>query len=421
MLKLFKNLGLSFVSTFVKLIASYASIKITAFYLGVEAVAIQSNFTNILAVLMTFSSLSLETGVTVIIAKHYDNKQRITTIIASIVKLCLLVTILVSLLFIILNLTGLIRLTSLRNILILSTGLPILTIGSISMSVINGLKAYKIYYLINIISGILTIALNYLLIYFFKINGLLFAVTMTHVTTGIMAIYYISKEYGFQIKKIKIKIKDEDRKALISLSMMGLFSTVFLPLTQISIRSSILNNFSMHTAGIWDSANKISSLFIVVFNTTFQVYFLSRLSSLRKVNEVFSLIKAFYSFLMPLLLIYMLVFHFGYGLFIKIIFTSEFNDITQFYPYQQIGDMFRVLSYIYGYLLWVHKRVYYYLFIESIYMATLYYSSIFLGEIYGFKGFGMGYMTASILYFVLLYMYKNKIFILYENNNSLKQ
>lgn len=81
---------------------------------------------------------------------------------------------------------------------------------------------------------------------------------------------------------------------------MALLSAVIAPLTLILIRNTIVQNYSINEAGVWDAVNRLSSFYMLFFNTGLSLYYMPKLASLNTDDEFKTELKSYFKTLVPL-------------------------------------------------------------------------------------------------------------------------
>ena len=80
----------------------------------------------------------------------------------------------------------------------------------------------------------------------------------------------------------KIKLKQQVFRKLGAFSAMAFTSALLFPITQIIIRSSIIEKISLQSAGIWEGMNRLSGMYLMVVTTSISTYYLPRRSGIKE-------------------------------------------------------------------------------------------------------------------------------------------
>ncbi|EJK2812542.1 O125 family O-antigen flippase, partial [Escherichia coli] len=158
---------------------------------------------------------------------------------------------------------------------------------------------------------------------------------------------YLREYYVNNCNRIDISIL----KRIIIFSLMTVTSAILVPVSTLYVRNEIITSINIEYAGLWDAVNRISSVYLMLITTTLGVYFFPRFSSASNRSELLNEIKVCYLYLVPLVCISSVLMYTFRGLIVNILFTHEFVPIVDVIVYQLIGDFFKIIAWVLGYLL----------------------------------------------------------------------
>jgi PST family polysaccharide transporter len=271
-----------------------------------------------------------------------------------------------------------------------------------AFSIMNGFSKYKILIIINIISQILSLLVTLLLIWQNNIDGALVAVVITPALNLLITIVGIA----FRQNLISlIKITEINISILSKLSpymIMALVSAVTLPMVMLVIRNYLTSEIGMKEAGYWTAMTRISNYYLMFINSLLALYILPRFTEInsRKVfrKEIFS----FYKTIIPIFAGLLIVIYFSRSVLINILFTEDFRPMESLFGYQLLGDFIRVLGMVVAYQFLAKKMFTHFIILELFLFGVMYFSSVYLIDVFGLIGAVMGHCLSYFMHFLIL-------------------
>ena len=277
-------------------------------------------------------------------------------------------------------------------------------------SILNGYHSIGRYTIVLTIGGLTTALAVWPVV---SINNqssleLSFLLFISEVVALSACLFFLNKTANF---KIFIPSFD-DVSAFFSRFMGGalimLLSGVMSMVSILLMRAMILDQFGFHDLGIFDSAWVICTVYTLVITKSFGAYFVPKLSSMDDHAKISSLIEQGFLFVlivsMPII-IFMISFN---SSIIMILYTDEFLAAREVVRWMLLGDLFKILSWYFGYTLLAFRHMRAYFVAEVCYFALfilgVYYSIFVLGD---YKMIGVVYFAVSVIYFLITYLFAN--------------
>jgi len=278
---------------------------------------------------------------------------------------------------------------------------------------------YKIFNWTNGINNILSLVVSVLLIHFYSLAGAFMAVAINQTVTCIVTIGLSKKYFKYFTSFLREKIELHWVKKLLSFSLMAFVTAVLTPVAQIIIRKQLIAKFNLAAAGEWEAINRISGLYLTVLINIMLVYYLPKLSSTHNGGELKYEIKKGFKFFVPIVVLLATCIFFCKSIIISLFLSEQFTAIKPFFLPQLLGDSFKILSFIYAYLVIAKAKVMYYIVSEILFIAIYVTCSlVFIGR-FGTIGAVYAYMTTYILYFFFqLFITKNYILNEYSHSGN---
>jgi len=197
---------------------------------------------------------------------------------------------------------------------------------------------------------------------------------------------------------------------------MALISAATVPVSQLIVRSSIVENSSLNDAGLWEAMNRLSAMYLLVITSSLSVYYLPRLSEIKNERELKKEIFSTYKFVIPPLFVFVVVIFLLKNFIIQIVFNERFQGMENLFLFQLIGDFFKIGSWILAYQMLARSMTISYIVTEILGSVLFVGLAIFLIRMYGNLGATMGYALTYIFYFIAMVLVFRKLLFTYESN-----
>jgi len=281
---------------------------------------------------------------------------------------------------------------------------------------LNGISDFKSFNILNICSSIFSVAISILLIYWLGIKGALLAVVLSQTLTSVAAIPFIIKYKENFIQFYRAGISRELLNKLVPYIKMTLFSLVLLPASQIIVRNIIKSNQGDFQMGIWEAVNRISGLYMLVVTNIMLIYYLPRLSIIKTKPETFSEFKKGIIFFGAIIVCISLgVFLFRH-IIIKLFLSGEFMPVSDLILLQSVGDIFKVIYYLFAYFAIARSLTLYYILTEVLFFIIYLSASYFLVHGLGTKGAVYAYVLMNFCALILHVFFIIKLYFSRRNN-----
>ncbi|MEM5565398.1 O-antigen translocase [Psychroserpens sp. AS72] len=412
---LFRIASLNSLSVLLRVLLGFITSKLIALFIGPSGLAIIGNFRDFFNFSQAFSTLGFNNGTVKYVAEFKNNSKKLTETLSTVFYLTLIaVVIFAILIFINANyISNLIFLNNDYSYIIKYSAfiLPIYALKAILISVLNGLSKFKKVIVITIITQVVVIFVNAFLIWQYQLQGALISIITVEVISFLIIVFY-AKNYFNYFKLISLnKVKIDHLKNLSAFSLMALFSAITLPLIAVIIRNYIIDEIGAPEAGFWVAIQRISSYYLMFVTTLTTLYILPRFSQLNTAEAFRKEVFDFYKTIVPIFIFGSIVIYLLRYYIIKIVFSDEFEPVTDLFFWQQFGDLFKVLSIVISYQFLAKKMVKHYIIVESLAILTIYMSSIFFIDNFGLEGVVIAHFVSYLIHFIiLLFIFRKSLF-----------
>jgi len=406
----------------IRLIISLFIQRLLAELVGEAGIAKIGQLRNVMAMLMSISTLGVFNGIVKYVSEFREDKKELQKLFSTTFVFVLFGTILAAVLLFfgaslfsnwIFGNNNFVFLFK-----ILSVVVPCISVHRVFNGVVNGLSAYKKFVKIELFGYLLASSLLVYCLYNYDLNGVLIAIAVTPVIQlGILVYIFgsVLKEY-LHFKEISFKIPYA--KQLLAFTLMSIVSTILLNYIEIDIRNMIKNKITENDSGYWTAMTNISKNYMVFSGSLFTLYVIPRFSNITSgkifKKEVFHIYKT----LLPIFGLGMIVIYIFRDYVIDLVYPN-FLGMEPLFKWQLLGDYVRLGSLVIAHQFLAKKMVRSFIFTEFLSIALFYVLSKYFIVDYGAEGVVMAHFIRYIIYFIvvlfLLWRYFKKQKISIEN------
>jgi PST family polysaccharide transporter len=398
------------VSTLVKMITGFVSVKVVAVIIGPAGVALLGQLNNFSAIIMSVATGGITTGVTKYISQYRNDTDAIQSYTGTAVKITLFFSIFCGLFLIAASsiLSKNILLDAHYNFVFIVFGVTLIfySCNSLLLAIVNGCQQFNLYVKISITSSVVGLLLSLLLVIPFGVNGALLNAVTSQSLVFVVSIIIAKRAGIVRLSFDTVWAKFSKPKALqyFRFALMTLVSAFTVPVSQLLIRGFIIERFSIQAAGCWEGINRLSGMYLLMITSSFGVYYLPKLSETSTAAVLKHEIKTAYKVIIPCLLAGLTAVYFGRFVIIRILFSSEFYEMSGLFFWQVIGDFLKISSWLIAYLM--HAKAMTKLFIVTEIGFTAFYTGLafLFGSLIGLEGIVLAYTVNYAVYFVVMYL-----------------
>lgn len=294
-------------------------------------------------------------------------------------------------------------------IVVIAATLPVSAFGTMVTSILNGFQGYKYYISIGMVSVIISAVIMIFLTKIYGINGALIAASLQSGLIGLIVLLltirmpWFRKKYLYGITAAKYFY--DIRKYII----MAVVSALAMPISLIVLRRIIAHYSGWDVTGQWHAVWKISEAYLAIITLALSTYYLPILS---KINDNNKLKKEIYSSLRviaPFTIVLSTCVYLSRDMIISLLFSNEFNLARDFFLYQLIGDVVKIVSWLFAYPMLARGNLKWFVSTELIFATSFVLIGWPLIYLYGAQGANFAYLLNYILYFLVMYLCLDRI------------
>lgn len=387
--------------------------KILAITIGPSGIAMMGQFTNFKDIATNLANGSFGTGVTKYIADpDVDNRKVLAT--SNLFTLIISISIGIIIIIFSSSLSSLLfKTTEFKYVIVLfGITVPLFGFNNLLISMANGYRNYKFLAQLKTTNSITALIFSSFLAWYFKLDGALLAQALN---TSIIFFISYSFIYNIRNKYFSFNLEMFDLgilKKLLLFSLMAVSSTLLKPIVQLFLRDYIITNSSGFEAGIWEGVIRISNYYTQIITVALGVYYLPKLSSLYSKQDLNKEIWYGLKIVMPIIIFIAFGIYILRQWIIQLLFSQEFESMSELILPQLFGDIFMVFSFMIGYLLLAKAMIKEFITIQLTLNILRVALSVILFEKFGTIGF---IYTNAIVYVVnsiiLITLFRKILFI----------
>lgn len=388
-----------------KILVGFSVLKLIALYLGPEGLGRLGHFMSLISILVLLAGGGISHGVIKYAAEYKRKSFELHRLLNTTTSFALAVASITALLFLCFakKIAGLVL--GGQDLYWIISILAILQFGytfnMLFSSFANGLGAVKSFAITQIIGNLSALPVAWCMISGFGLPGAAVGVSLMSVMAFVPAFFIYLKSplrRRFNIKSVRCILF----KRLGWFGLMLLVSAVAVPMVEIFIRQSLIDSDGYVQAGSWQAVIRMSSAYLGFFSVFLASYFMPMISATERKSEVKKLTLKFAVLVMIGFIVGGGALYLGRNFFIPLLLSDEFKDIKQFLIFQLVGDFFKVLAYVIGFVAVAKAATKLYIASEILQAGLFVFLSIFMQRtVGGAEGVTIAYMCATIIYFFI--------------------
>lgn len=392
---------------FIRLAITVVIQRLISDQLGASGHAKIGQFRDLMAMLMSFSTLGIFNGVVKYVSEYKEDKIELqklfSTVFVFILSACVFTSIV--LFFGAANLSEAVfggdQFIYLFKILAFIV--PAIGLQRIFNGIVNGLSAYKKFAKIELFGYFFATALLLYCLYNYNLDGILVAIAVTPIIQLAIMLYVFGKvlrEY-FHFRDIQFKIPYA--KQFLAFSLMSFVSTILLNYINIDLRNMIEDKINIDDSGYWTTVTNISKNYMVFSASLFTLYVIPRFATIHNRVDFNREVFQIYKTLLPLFGVGMIIVYFFRNYIIEFVYPNFFG-MEPLFKWQLMGDFLRLASLVLAHQFLAKKMVRSFIFSEFLSLGLFYGLAHYLTGIYGVEGVVIAHFLRYIIYLIVVYL-----------------
>lgn len=402
----FKTSILNGVSVAIKTIISFFLNKILAVYVGPSGFPLIGQFQNFIQMVTTFSGNAINTAIVKYTAEYYREEEKQHQIWKNAGTLILLMSFVSSIAIILLRKWLSIYIFSSQEyesvFIWFGSFLLFFNFNAMFIAILNGKKEVVKLIIANILGSVFSLLITGFLAIKYGTFGALVAISIYQSVVFLVTLYICYNTSWFKLSYLFGRIEKTVLKKFGSYILMALVTAVCIPVSQMLIRSHIVDVFGKTNAGYWEAMVRLGGAYLMFITTTLSVYYLPRLSELTQKKDLKKEINLGYTYILPVVVFFGSILYFCRDLVIKILFTESFLPMRDLFFWQFFGDTLKVGSWLIAYLMLSKAMTSVYIVTEVLF-AVLWVILVYVFcNLFGLKGSLIAYVINYGLYWIVM-------------------
>lgn len=410
-----KVFSLTSVSTLVKMLTGFVSVKVVASIIGPAGVALVGHLNNFATIAMSLSSGGINNGITKYISEFKNDEGKVRTYLSTALRITVICSLCVGVAMIVLNrlLSRLILQTEEYWYVFLIFGFTILlyALNLMLLSVVNGFKEFKKYVKINIANSVVGLCFTLVFVLTLGLPGALVSAVTYQSVMLFITMWMVRKSSWAAWSNFKERLNRLASKQYFKYTLMTLTTAATVPISQLLLRSYVISEISPIEAGWWEAMNRLSNMYLMVITTSFTVYYMPRLSELSDKYELRREIFKAYKQIVPILIVGFALIYLFRHLIIKILFSPEFLPMENLFIWQLTGDFFKICSWLLAFIMVAKAMSKAYIATEIIFALTYIAFGFVFMRMNGVVGITQAYLLNFVMYMIcMIILFRGIIF-----------
>jgi PST family polysaccharide transporter len=157
----------------------------------------------------------------------------------------------------------------------------------------------------------------------------------------------------------------------------------------------------MNYAGYWDAINKLSDGYLLLVGSILSIYYVPKLSKLKKYEEIKKEVYYGYKFILPLTGFACLSIYVLREWIVKILFTEQFLPMLQLLSWQLLGDFIKIGGWIISFMMVSKAMTKIFISTEVFFELSIIPLSMLFIKIVGFEGVTIAFAINYIFYWIV--------------------
>ncbi|EXU74659.1 lipid III flippase WzxE [Erwinia mallotivora] len=392
-------------STLVKIAAGLLVVKMLAVSFGPGGVGQAGNFRQLITVLGVLAGAGIFNGVTKYIAEYQQQPARLQAVTGTASAMVLVFSLALGVFFLLFAKQvsiGLFARDEYQNVVRVVAFLQMgIAWANLMLAIIKGFRDARGNAL-ALISGSLAGVVAWFVCYWLGgYSGALVGMALVPALVVLPAAMILAKRDHLPLRFLRPVWHGDIARNLSKFTLMALITSVTLPVAWIMMRNLLAEHDGWEQVGLWQGVTSISDAYLQFITASFSVYLLPTLSRLTSRQALSQEIFRALRFVLPTVMAVSLTVWLMRDLAIWLLFSSKFTGMRDLFVWQLTGDVFKVGSYIFGYLVIAKASLRFYILTEISQFLLLTLFARWLVPLHGATGAAQAYMACYITYFAL--------------------
>ncbi|QNL21342.1 oligosaccharide flippase family protein [Hyphobacterium sp. CCMP332] len=284
-------------------------------------------------------------------------------------------------------------------------------INLLGLSILLAKEKLQPFVILQVVGNVISLLMVWVLIEMASFQEALLGWASGPAISLVFTFIYLLRKEKLSIFKLFILPSLAYLRKLSDFILMALSIVIFSKSVDFIIRQYAISNFNTIDTGHWQSVVRISDLYLMAFVAVLSMVYYPRVSSIiNKEDELKAFVKAFFWKASALSIPFLIIVYLFRSEFLILFFNKGFTDAAWLFPYQLLGDFFKMASWILAFLILAQSRTRLFVSSQFVFAIILLSVTYYLIGIFGIEGFPMAYAFKQALYLIfVIYVYRKMI------------
>ncbi|WP_174848114.1 lipid III flippase WzxE [Yersinia artesiana] len=405
-------------STLIKIGVGLLVVKLLAVTFGPSGVGQAGNFRQLITVLGVLSGAGIFNGITKYVAEYHQQPERLRAVLGTSSAIVLGFSTLLALVFLLAARPVSIALFGhadyqnvVRAVAFIQMGIAY---ANLFLAILKGYRDAMGNALAVIGGSLIGVVAYYICFRIGGYPGALVGLALVPALVVIPAAAMLIRRKTIPLSYLKLSWDKALASHLGKFTIMALITSVTLPVAYVMMRNLLADRYGWDAVGIWQGVSSISDAYLQFITASFTVYLLPTLSRLKAKADISREILRSLKFVLPAVATASLIVWLLRDFAIWLLFSHQFTAMRDLFAWQLVGDVLKVGSYVFGYLVIAKASLRFYILTEVSQFLLLTGFAHWLIPMNGSLGAAQAYMATYIVYFALC----SCVFLMYRRHSS---
>ncbi|ELX2305048.1 lipid III flippase WzxE [Yersinia enterocolitica] len=405
-------------STLIKIGVGLLVVKLLAVTFGPSGVGQAGNFRQLITVLGVLSGAGIFNGITKYVAEYHQQPERLRAVLGTSSAIVLGFSTLLALIFLLAAKPVSIALFGhadyqnvVRAVAFIQMGIAY---ANLFLAILKGYRDAMGNALAVIGGSLIGVVAYYICFRIGGYPGALVGLALVPALVVIPAAAMLIRRKTIPLSYLKLSWDKALASHLGKFTIMALITSVTLPVAYVMMRNLLADRYGWDAVGIWQGVSSISDAYLQFITASFTVYLLPTLSRLKAKADISREILRSLKFVLPAVATASLIVWLLRDFAIWLLFSHQFTAMRDLFAWQLVGDVLKVGSYVFGYLVIAKASLRFYILTEVSQFLLLTGFAHWLIPMNSSLGAAQAYMATYIVYFALC----SCVFLMYRRHSS---
>ncbi|MCU5772207.1 lipid III flippase WzxE [Erwiniaceae bacterium BAC15a-03b] len=392
-------------STLVKIAAGLLVVKLLAVSYGPGGVGQAGNFRQLITVLGVLAGAGIFNGITKYVAEYQQQPDKLRAVTGTASSMVLGFSTLLAVIFLLAAepiSIGLFGHADYQQVVRIVAFLQMgIAWANLSLAIMKGFRDAMGNALALIAGSLIGVVAYYVCYWLGGYSGALVGLALVPALVVLPAALLLAKRDHLPLRYLLPQWHGELAVNLGKFTLMALITSVTLPVAWVMMRNLLAAHEGWEQVGLWQGVTTISDAYLQFVTATFSVWLLPTLSRLKSKTDISAEIWRALRFVIPAVAAVSFCVWLLRDFAIWLLFSSQFNGMRDLFSWQLPGDVLKVGSYIFGYLVIAKASLRFYILTEISQFILLTAFSRWLIPLHGATGAAQAYLATYVVYFAL--------------------